>query len=229
MSDYWKKHFDASVQKFPDSPLKQVGKTVGGQEVDRSQIDLWAAAITEQLGITADDRVVDLCCGNGLITKIIAQSCNKISGVDFSESLIYYARSVNGGPNIEYRIANVVELDDAFFSGVSKVYMYEALQHLSAGDFGILLAQIAKCISVEKVFLGGVADHDRMGAFYDTDEKIAFHLQREAIGEPHIGKWWSQAEVIAVAECAGFGARIIPQNNTLYASHFRFDCLIERR
>ena len=44
--------------------------------------------IAKRLKITKKDVVLDVGCGNGIITKKIAKKCKRIYGVDFSEFLI---------------------------------------------------------------------------------------------------------------------------------------------
>ncbi len=228
MSNYWIDHYNSSVERFPDSPLKQVGKTVNGQEVGIEQVMIWVHSIVSALSIGHEDNVADLCCGNGLITRIIANRCRNMTGVDFSEKLIQYARHVNDGANICYQVGNVAELAEGYFSGISKVYMYEAVQHLSAQDFEKLLSHIHRSSDVNAFFVGGIPDIERFDIFYDTEEKRAFHKEREDAGKPHIGKWWSRDELTQVVERNGLKAAILSQGPELYCSHFRFDCLITR-
>jgi 2-polyprenyl-3-methyl-5-hydroxy-6-metoxy-1,4-benzoquinol methylase len=228
MIEYWLNHFNTSAEKFKDSPLKQVGKTINGQEVSHEQVLLWADSVVKALSISENDSIADLCCGNGLITKIIAMSCKRIVGVDFSENLIRFAHEKNSADNIIYKNANAAELEEDFFSDITKVYMYESLQHLSVVNFEKLLKQIKASKKVEAFFIAGVPDIEKFYVFYDTKEKLAFEKERELAGKPHIGKWWSKTELCGVIERNGLKAAIITQGPELYCSHFRFDCLIER-
>lgn len=228
MSDYWVNHFNASVELFPDSPLKQVGKTVNGCEVTEAQVCLWRKSITEHLDIHADESVADLCCGNGLVTRLVAPLCHDIVGVDFADNLVQYAISHNTAANVRYETGNVACLREDFFAGISKVYMYEAIQHLSPEDIDAMLQHILRSPSVSKFFIGGVPDRGRFDRFYDTEEKRAFEKARREAGQPHIGTWWKQSELAAVIEKHGMKPTLITQAPELYCSHFRFDCLIER-
>jgi methylase of polypeptide subunit release factors len=49
-----------------------VGKTVNGQEIPESQVGLIVENIANVLRLNAKDSVIDLCCGNGLITRQLA-------------------------------------------------------------------------------------------------------------------------------------------------------------
>lgn len=229
MNEYWKDYFNSNAVKFPDSPLKQVAATVYGREVDRTQLDMIIQAISKTLGLSPTDHVADLCCGNGVITKEIAALCRHVSGVDFSENLIANARAVHSASNIEYSVSDVAMLPDAFFKCTDKAYMCYAVQHLSASAVGTLLGQIARNNQLTSIFISGIPDIEKLSAFYDTDEKMAFYRAKEAAGEPHIGKWWSHTELDSLAKVSGLDFRLVSQPPALFTSHYRFDCLISRK
>lgn len=228
MSEYWINHYDSNAVNFPGSPLKQVGKTVGGCEVDQAQIDLIVRTIHENLCLSKSDYVADLCCGNGLITKSVAKLSKHIIAADFSKQLIGHARLHNVGSNIEYIVSNVSELSADFFLRPSKIYMWEGLQYLEANDFIKLLKQASRSPQQVLLFVAGIPDIEKLNVFYDTNEKLAFYREREVAGEPHIGKWWSKGEIKALAESVDLKARILAQDPSLYTAHYRFDCLIEK-
>lgn len=213
---------------YPNSPLKQVGKTVNGQDVGEEQISLLINSIISALHLREDDCVLDLCCGNGLITSKVAKYCMAIVGVDFTDKLIHYAQQHFVTNNTQYYVADINSLQVEFFSGITKIYMYEAIQHFSLEDFERLLDTICKSSHVTTFFVGAVPDIDKFDQFYDTEEKRAFHHASEKSGHPHIGKWWSQSELCDMVERNGLTATILPQRQDMYCSHFRFDCKIQR-
>ncbi|MEQ1743125.1 MAG: hypothetical protein ABL869_11600, partial [Candidatus Nitrotoga sp.] len=88
MNSYWKNHYDSISKQFDGSLLKQVGKTVNGQEIPELQVKLIVENTTNVLRLKAKDSVVDLCCGNGLITRQLAPLVEKVVGVDFTHGLI---------------------------------------------------------------------------------------------------------------------------------------------
>ena len=99
MSSYWKNYFDSISKQFDGSPLKQVGKTINGEEVPELQIKLIVENITEVLRLTSSDSVIDLCCGNGLITRRLAPLVKEVVGVDFTLGLIDAAKRYNSFPS----------------------------------------------------------------------------------------------------------------------------------
>lgn len=226
--DFWKDHFNSTALRFPDSPLKQVQATVNGEELNSLQCALMERAILESLSVTGTDRLIDLCCGNGFFTQRIAAHCAQIDGVDFSENLIATAALRNTLTNVTYQVGDVGSLRDDFFAAADKVYMCYALQHLSIDAWTRLLRQVASAPACRLFFVSGIPDKDRLTAFYDTPEKLAFHHQREEAGTPHIGKWWSGPEFAAVAADCGWQAQHIAQPSEQFSSHYRFDALLQR-
>ena len=226
MDNYWKEHFNQNALKFPDSPLKQVQATVNGEALDALQCSLMTGAIVSNLQLKADDRVVDLCCGNGYFTQQIASRCAFVDGVDFSEVLIQNARLHYASSNITYHVGDVGALDDSLLQKASKVYMCYALQHLEVDSVERLLSQIARTPGCSRVFISGIPDLENIRRFYDTDEKMAFHQQRLAEGRPHIGHWWSWGDLEALARRAGLVPERITQPQEQFSSHYRFDCVL---
>jgi ubiquinone/menaquinone biosynthesis C-methylase UbiE len=56
-------------------------------QVQRKDLDstcLAAEHIVEVLTIKKEDVVLDVCCGNGLITKEVSKHCSHITGIEFS-------------------------------------------------------------------------------------------------------------------------------------------------
>lgn len=228
MSDYWKNHYDAISSQHTGSLLKQVGKTINGQEISASQVKLIVENIAHVLQLNSDDSVVDLCCGNGLITRQLAPLVKDIVGVDYTSGLIDAATTYNSRSNIEYVNSDVLHLGPEHFSGLRKVIMYEALQHFSELQFGILLRELESLSVGSLFFLGSIPNKERLSVYYDTKEKFSFYMQRENEGRPHIGRWWLINEIEQLAPRHGFKATFLSQEPTLYTAYYRFDVLLEK-
>lgn len=63
------------------------------------------------LKIQSGQKVLDLCCGTGDITKIINKTCKDVDiiGLDFSESMLEIAKQKN--PNTEFVVGDCTNLD----------------------------------------------------------------------------------------------------------------------
>lgn len=228
MNSYWKDHYDSISKRFDDSLLKQVGKTISGQEVSEIQVKLIVSNIANALQLDEEDTVVDLCCGNGILTRQLAPFVKTIVGVDFSSGLIEMANKYNSFHNIEYLFNDVLDLDPEYFLGISKVVMYEALQHFSTDQLCSLLEKLSKLERGALVFLGSIPNKEKLNAFYDTKEKYAFYMQRESENKPHMGRWWLKEELRRLASTRGFNATFLSQEPKLYTAYYRFDVLLEK-
>ena len=228
MTQYWKEHYDQNTEAFQTSLYKQVGKTLNGIDVDERQLDCIVASIVNALDIEHKDEIIDLCCGNGLITKKIAVEVNKINAVDFSDGLIDTAKRESYLENITYIASDVMLLSNTFFNEISKIYMYEALQHFSIAMLADLLSILSSTGNNIKFFIGSVPDKEKIWTYYDTEEKREFFLQRENENKPHMGKWWDKNEIQNIALAHDFKASFYNQNEFLYTSNYRFNCLLEK-
>lgn len=228
MSDYWKSHYDDNSKQFAGAPLKQVGKTVNGHEVSEDQVQLIVDHMRESLRLNASDRVLDLCCGNGLLIRRYAPLVKQVVGVDFTQGLIDTALQLNHGENIEYRNDDVLCLAPVYVREVSKVIMYEALQHFTIDEFGSLLDVLRDLEVGARFFIGSVPDRTKLKTYYDTEEKFRFYLQREAEGRPHIGRWWLSDEIDQLSSARGFRMFHLQQRSSLYTAYYRFDVMLEK-
>jgi len=229
MSNYWKSHYADSSRRFAGSLLKQVGKTVNGSEVSENQVQLIVDNMRRSLGLNASDSVLDLCCGNGLLTRRYAPLVKGVVGVDYTPGLIDMALQLNRYQNIEYVNADVLELNPRYIRGVNKVVMYEALQHFTAEEFSSLLGGLKDLEEGARFFVGSIPDKAKLRAYYDTEDKYDFYLRREAEGAPHIGRWWLYEEIDQISSLNGFKTHHLQQASSLYTAYYRFDVILEKQ
>jgi SAM-dependent methyltransferase len=229
MENYWRNHFDRRAIQYSDSVLKQVGRTVQGREVEEKMIDLIVEDIRHHLDINKSDSVLDLCCGNGLLTDILAEQCEKIVGVDYSASLIAVAKSRHASHAHEYIASDILDLTPDFLCCFNKFFMYDGLQYISAESFSLFLSKLGEdAVGCFRFFVGGIPDIAKLTTYYDTDEKMAYYHAQEANETPHIGKWWGKEELRQIVEKQGLSIKWLSQSDALYTAYYRYDCLIFR-
>lgn len=228
MSNYWKNYYDSNGEQFDGSLLKQVGKTVNGVVISEEQVLLIIDNLISVLQLNSPDIVVDLCCGNGVLTRQLAPLVNKIVGVDYTSSLINAAKRYNDFHNIEYINSDVLSLGLKYFSGKKKIIMYEALQHFNVEQLSVLLEELCHLSEGSLFFIGSIPAKEKLRAYYDTEEKYEYYLERENEGQPHIGRWWSMEEINEIATARGFKATYLLQSPKLYTAYYRFDVVLER-
>ena len=224
---YWKKHFNENVKKFKSAFLKQVDMTVNGKEVDDVQINLRSNSIINNLSLQSSDILLDICCGNGIITQKISRYVSFIYAIDFSEELIKVAKSTNTANNINYILGNAVNMYYDEFTKVNKVCMQSCLQYLTPQEFYKLLHNLSVLNNII-VYISNIPDKEKIWDYYNTDEKKAFYFQREKDGKPHIGTWWNKKDIEKIITNNGFKFKFLSINKNMNTSYYRFDVLLSK-
>jgi 2-polyprenyl-3-methyl-5-hydroxy-6-metoxy-1,4-benzoquinol methylase len=229
MYNYWEQHYNQAVVDYPSSPLKQIGKTVNGIEVQDYHLGLIESHISESLILSDTDHLADLGCGNGLLTVRLARRVESVVGIDFTESLLKYARNQNYADNIVYQNSNLLRIDTRLLDKVNKLSMYEVLQHITYDEFSQLLGCLSLLGQDIHFFIGGIPDKEKIKKFYDSEAKYAYYLNCEAEGKPHLGRWWLESELRAISSGLGWSMVRLHQPNNLYTSYYRFDALLKKK
>ncbi|GAB2680798.1 class I SAM-dependent methyltransferase [Kribbella swartbergensis] len=73
------------------------------------------------------ERALDAGCGSGHAAVRLAERFERVVGVDLSEPMIGIARRKRARPNVEYRVADVFEVEDR---GFDLVYSHTMMHHL---------------------------------------------------------------------------------------------------
>jgi len=149
-------------------------------------IDASVAWIATRFGLTPDHAVLDLGCGPGLYAVRLAERGARVTGVDFSERSIAFARRAahQRGLSIDYVLSDYLDFDtDARFDLVLMIMR----------DFGVLgpdqrralLARIAALLTPSGRVL---FDVDSLAAFARREERASYALDPE-------GGFWAPGRV----------------------------------
>jgi SAM-dependent methyltransferase len=104
-------------------------------DADLSRHDFLAASHVHRYAVAAELcaglRVLDLACGTGYGSEILAARARGVHGVDIDEETVAYARSERHGDALEFSTADALE----FLRGVGAddfeaIVMFEALEHV---------------------------------------------------------------------------------------------------
>jgi len=207
--------------------LIQTGHTVGGVPYSEAEFGAMLGSIRLGLDLGAIDDLLDLCCGNGVVTHCLVEHCRLAVGVDFSETLFDIARRHHAHAKIRYLLGDVralCELDLAPPDHFSRILMYAALQHLHVADLARLLdAILAKATRDAVIFIGGILDTRRKTAFLDTPEKRQAYEEYRRTGRDRLGTWWHPQHIAEAADRAGLRCEIDDQSAGRPGAHYRFD------
>lgn len=96
--------------------------------------------------LLAGKVVLDIACGSGYGSQMLAKSAQKVFGVDISEDSIQYAKKHYSSDNVEYRVgdATMIPLDDA---SVDAVVCFETIEHIQ--DYRKFLQEIKRVLRPE--------------------------------------------------------------------------------
>lgn len=209
-----------------------MGKTYNGKTISDQQFDTIIAEIIAKTGLKSDDIVLDSCCGNGLITSVIAAKCRSVTGVDFSRPLINIARDSFSRENIRYFCFSVLDINSGnlqLSKPFTKVYMYEALQHFREDQLPPLLEALLSVADPAAVFLfASVPDIDKLWSFYDIQHKEEY-IKRMNEGNDPLGTWWNKAYIAETCEQYGLNCSFLPQDKCLHTAYYRFDFVCSRK
>ena len=135
--------------------------------------------------------ILDLGCGPGLYTEIFAQKGHKVTGVDFSENSINYAKeeAVKKDLDISYLHQNYLELDVPENSFDLVTLIYTDLGVLNPDERDILLGNIKKALKPGGTFIFDVLNDK------DLDKKVS-----PKTWEASEGGFWRENSYLAISE-----------------------------
>jgi SAM-dependent methyltransferase len=225
----WHAHWTSVGQRTgKDELFRQVERTVGGMPVLPEQIELVVGAIKRRLNLSGDDVLLDLCCGNGLITARLSPQCQSIVGTDYSCELIQVARERSALPNIVYlhRAADDLRPTDFPMGAPTKVCMNAGLQYFTERMVGRLLHSLQGLVQQGlALYITDVPDAGKIEAFYNTPERWVEFERRRAVGTEAIGTWWDRDHLRSIIEKEGCSVSIIDPESDRFTAHYRFDVL----
>ena len=220
---------DFAKTRDPQDFWGQVRRTVGGKPVAQDQIDLIVEGITGGLRLGRDDLLLDLCCGNGALSRLVFEHCAGGLGVDAAGPLIDIAQLNFETPGQQdYRHQDVIEFVHAFPEPgrFNKVLWYASLAYFDRAQALELLGGLAtRFVNVSRVFIGNVPDRSQMRAFFKPE---AYRPGVEDDPTSDIGVWRSEEECISLARETGWTAEITRMPAHFYQAHYRYDVVLTR-
>jgi SAM-dependent methyltransferase len=219
--DEWPRRFAA------DDHLRQVAKTVDGVVIGAGQVQLIVDDIAGRLELGAADTLLDLCCGNGVITSRLATVCRQVVGVDFSAPLLAVARRDYAPANVSYVHGSVLELDRMALppGAFTKVLVYDALQHFTPAELRRVLAATVPLMPSgrRRLLLGGAPYQPYRRRWLDTPAKVLGYWHRRLAGRDLLGTWWRDEDVAGACAAVGLQCARRDQAPHLYNAAFRVD------
>ncbi len=225
----WKELWDSIAISNPD-PLKQVGRVSAGGCSLKQPLGAVAGYIADRLALSASDHLLDVCCGNGLLTFQLAQHCRHTTGLDFSPAMISLARKLKSQANITYTVGDVRNLPELPGAPFDKICLNFSFQYFE--DYQTGRDVVAGLLTVLKpgglLFIGEVPDHKKRWDFYRTWRSRVYLLYHSLTGANLMGKFWKEQELDAICRELKVKGTALPQPANLPYAHYRLDYLIEK-
>lgn len=229
----WESFWNRFPQQFDrDDFARQVLYTIGGKPISDVEIMHFSEKARAILKLDKKDAVLDLCCGNGLITQRIAEHCQRVVGVDFSATLIERAKSFKARDNIIYECDDALRFlcrPETVEANFDKLLMHGALQYFQPKDFPRLVSGIKAVLARDGMaFIGGVPDRAKKGIFFNTTRRKLLHIWHRLRGTDRIGTWWDRDYVQRISSEHGMSCTFF-DDGSQFSTSYRFDVLLEHR
>lgn len=218
--DFWEGHAERSRDRDPQS---QVMRTFAGAPIDAARWQLTLDELDRVFPVGPDDDVLDLCCGNGLLTRHLARTARSVLAVDAAAPLLEGLReSAIPGVRTQVADARALRCEPGQFS---RILVYAGLQYFTHAETVTLVESFARWLRPGGVLLcGDVPDSGRLFDFYNTPERRTLYFENVRTGRDVVGTWFDGPWLEALARDRGFAdAEVLPQHEGLIYAHFRYD------
>jgi len=230
----WNRFWQSYPRRAADlDKFQQVGKTVGGEAICDDVFKVIIDDIVEKLDLKKTDRLLDLCCGNGLISEALASKVEVIVGIDISKPLIKTANQTSYNDNVKYICYDVKDLksfSDEYSGYFTKVLCYEALSFFEEKDFDNILKSLENITEPNsKYFFGSVLDYKKKYNFFNTIKSKFLLLKIIITGKDFgLGNWWKDFSIRNICKKNKIFHIKFDQDKRLHTSHYRSDHLLKK-
>lgn len=222
----WEAFWDK--QAHAHQPQLQVGRIgLAGQEGIETRI---AEHIATKLNLQADDVLLDVCCGNGMLTALLASKCKQALGVDLSAKLIEKAKTTHVAANLHFARANALQLS-GLGGKFTKINLYFSFQYFEDYETGRrVLAEMSSLLAPGgAIFIGDTPDARRWWAYYNEPLKWLRYMYQTWKGTEPMGKFWHPKAFQQMADELGLVVEIMAEPADLPYAWYRFDAVFHKK
>lgn len=223
MNNYWKKHWDEHVEKAGENPFEQVARTLNKEPMSKKMFQNFTRNVIKKLELNEEHTVLDLCCGNGLLSIEVAKMCKHVVGVDFSQKLINHTDLVKE-KNFTGIISDVLDVEFQSES-FDRILIAAALQLFTLRQTIYLFKNVNNWLKPGGIFLvTDITDNDKIWSFFDSKEREQAYFNNTFADTPIIGTWFDRIWLEKLGKYSGFNeCQVLDQPQNYWYSHYRFD------
>ncbi|MFN3530607.1 MAG: class I SAM-dependent methyltransferase [Bacteroidia bacterium] len=219
----WEAFWDKQAGQLQQN--QQVGRINSGNR-KREELDQRIANhISIQLELQPTDRLLDVCCGNGSLSNLLAPKVYHCLGVDFSQQLIAKARLYES-ERLYFVRADAMQLS-GLGQSFNKINLYFSFQYFDSYEKGLrVLSEMNSLLEPGgRIFIGDTPDARKWHLYYNSPiKKLRYYYQRFKGKEP-MGKFWQPQEFEKMAEWLGLNVQIFAEPEDLPYAWYRFDAV----
>lgn len=226
-ADYWKSFWLAHAKdsKYTE-PQVQVLRTLHKEPIPPDVFAGIVDSIVTMLRPEPTGKLLDLCCGNGVITEQLLARFQEVVAVDLSEDFISRLRNAQVGNLTAFSAdARTVRFPENSFD---RILLYAGIQYFSDSETVDLFGNLRRWIrDGGVVVLGDIPDATRKWNFFNTPERKRDYFEALKQDRPLVGNWFDPRWMENLAHYARFSsAEILLQPPNFPYNHYRFDLVL---
>lgn len=225
--DYWITFWKEYGEKYNDKDAhSQVLRTLNKKPIS---IELWEFTlknIDEVFPIQTKETVLDLCAGNGLLSRHFVKKGASVVAVDVSKDLLEAIIETEEIQTIHSDIRDLHFENNSF----DKIIIYAGIQYLNHKEAIVLLKNIYNWLKPGGiVFIGDIPDKSKLWDFYNTEERQKAYFNNVLNEVSIVGYWFDNSWFENLTTFLGFKeGTYLAQHEQLIYSNFRFDFLYKK-
>jgi cyclopropane fatty-acyl-phospholipid synthase-like methyltransferase len=228
MTDYWKSFWLTHAKENQDTePQMQVLRTLNKQPVSPDVFAAIVDSVVTMLKPEPGHALLDLCCGNGVITRQLINRFGAVTAVDLSEEFVAQIGNGTAANMTAFAAdARTVEFPENSFD---RILLYAGLQYFSEAETVDLFLRLRRWIRKGGVVvLGDIPDATRKWNFFNSPERESAYFKALRDGNPIVGNWFEPDWLVKLSRHAGFSSALTKlQPQTFPYQHYRLDLLLE--
>lgn len=220
--NYWVKFWrDYGAKVKNEDEQTQVLRTNNKKPVSKELWENTLKEIEQGFKVQNGDKIIELCSGNGLISRHLANQGAQVVAVDISLDLL---ASLEGVTNVECVNQDIrfLKFDEESFD---KIIIYAGIQYLSDKDTLMLLNNVYDWLKPSGCFyIGDIPDLDKRWEFFNSKGRVKDYFDHVLNNTAIIGNWFKKDWFLNATDYIGFtSGKCLIQSDKLLNYKHRFD------